>query len=104
MLNTVDYANEYGTTVRESGSGSGRRSKKRLMQAVLITPNGPDGSWCQGLDLQYLSTLFYLDHHDNPTRDKVARSTRPAVFLACPPRYAVPDRYGLSSPYHSTIV
>lgn len=42
------------------------------MQAVLITPNGPDGSWCQGSD--------YLGHHDNPTRDRVARSTRPAVF------------------------
>lgn len=65
------------------------------MQAVLITPNGPDGSWCQGSD--------YLGHHDNPTRDRVARSTRPAVFLSCPSRYAVPDTSELSArPYDCT--
>lgn len=46
------------------------------MQAVLITPNGPDGSWWQGL-----KKLPTVDHHDNPTRDRVTRSTGPAVFF-----------------------
>lgn len=63
------------------------------MQAVLITPNGPDGSWCQGSDY-----LDYLDYHDNPTRDRVARSTGLAVFLSCPSRYAAPDTSELSVP------
>lgn len=38
------------------------------MQAVLITPNGPDGELATGVSPDY------SDYQDNPTRDRVARS------------------------------
>lgn len=39
-----------------------------------------------------------------PTRDRVTRSTRPAVFSARLCRYATPDTYGLDHLYYDSLV